>query len=348
MRRHRGFTVIELLVVIAIIAVLIALLLPAVQSAREAARRIQCVNNLKQLGLAMHNYHSAAGTFPVGYFYPTLSQVYPGIPQDHYAWSVLAQLSPYLEQTTVYNAMNFNFPFRGGPSGNFGSTPYGIIPANSTAQVTKENVFFCPSDGGTPPDPTSGPTDYVFCTGDGLTSNNTPPAGDLSGANGAFIMSVPQSMATITDGSSNTAAASEQLLGTSTTPLSSPTPLPADIRRAFAIYLDPSGLTLLTQAGCASAANGWELDKGVSWWEGGIRSTLYNHYLTPNPKLLYDCVGFNPLRPGWKAARSLHPGGVNVMFCDGHVQFIKDTINPVTWTALGTRNGGEVISADAF
>ncbi|MBV8309589.1 MAG: DUF1559 domain-containing protein, partial [Planctomycetaceae bacterium] len=200
------------------------------------------------------------------------------------------------------------------------------------------------SDGGTPPDPTSGPTNYVFATGDGLTSNFVPPAGDLSGANGAFIMSFPQSMATITDGSSNTAAASEQLLGTSTTLLSSPTPLPADTRRAFA--LDSSGGP--TQAGCASADNGWELDKGVSWWEGGIRSTLYNHYLTPNSKLLYDCVSFNPLRPGWKAARSLHPGGVNVMFCDGHVQFIKDTINPVTWTALGTRNGGEVISADAF
>jgi len=347
MGRRHGFTLIELLVVIAIISVLIALLLPAVQSAREAARRVQCVNNLKQLGLALHNYHSAVGTFPVGYFYPTPAQVYPGIPQDHYAWSVLAQLSPYLEQTTVYNAMNFNFPFRGGPNGNFGSTPYGIIPANSTAQVTKENVFFCPSDGGTPPDPTSGPTDYVFCTGDGLTNNGPlvpPAAGDLSGANGAFIMSIPQSMATITDGSSNTAAASEQLLGTSTTPLSSPTPLPADTRRAFA--LDSSGGP--TQAGCASADNGWELDKGVSWWEGGIRSTLYNHYLTPNSKLLYDCVSFNPLRPGWKAARSLHPGGVNVMFCDGHVQFIKDTINPVTWTALGTRNGGEVISADAF
>ncbi len=344
MRKRPGFTLIELLVVIAIIAVLISLLLPAVQSAREAARRIQCTNNLKQLGLAMHNYHSSIGTFPVGYFYPTVAQVYPGIPQDHYAWSVLAQLTPCLEQTTVYNAMNFNFSFRGGPSGNFGSVPYGINPANSTAQVTKDNVFLCPSDAGTQPDPTCGPTNYVFCTGDGLTSNFVPPTGDLSGANGTFIMSMPQSMSSITDGSSNTVAGSEQLLGTTTTQQSTPTPLPSDPRRAFA--LDPSGGP--TQAGCAAAAMGWELDKGVAWWEGGIRSTLYNHYLTPNTKLLIDCVSYNPLRPGWKAARSLHPGGVNVIFCDGHVQFVKDSINTAVWTGLGTRNGGEVVSADAY
>ena len=149
MRRCRrpGFTLIELLVVIAIIAVLIALLLPAVQGAREAARRIQCTNNLKQLGIALHNYHSAVGSFPVGYITPA-----PGAPlisfPDHYAWSVLAQMTPYLEQTSVYNAINFNFPVRTAPGfPGYGAPPFSIFPANTTAVSIKVGFFLCPSDG---------------------------------------------------------------------------------------------------------------------------------------------------------------------------------------------------------
>src|SRR5690242_4084853 len=174
MRRHRvGFTLIELLVVIAIIGVLIALLLPAVQAAREAARRAQCINNMKQLGIALHNYHSANNSFPVGFLYPQPSQTYPGVPALHYRWSVLAQLTPYLEQTSVYNALNMNWPIAPGPSSVLGTPPWTPFPANYTCLSAKINLFFCPSDGYTSRPPTtladgstSGPSSYHFCTGD--------------------------------------------------------------------------------------------------------------------------------------------------------------------------------------
>ncbi len=341
--RRRGFTLIELLVVIAIIGVLIALLLPAVQAAREAARRASCVNNLKQLGIALHNYHSAVGCFPVGYITPAPNAPLLSFP-DHYAWSVLAQMTPYMEQSAVYNAINFNFPVRTAPGfPGFGAPPFAIFLANTTAVGIKVNSFLCPSDGAAPPDATSGPTNYVFCTGDGLSGTAGP--GDPTASNGAFILGPPQSLATITDGSSMTAAAAEQLVGIQgPTTLSAPTPLPSDVRRSLA----RSSATTPDDAGCAAAAAGWELDKGVGWWEGGMRSTLYNHYLTPNAKA-NDCMGpQNPLRPAWKAVRSFHSGGSNVLFCDGHVQFVKDSVNLTSWRALGTRNGGEALSADAF
>jgi prepilin-type N-terminal cleavage/methylation domain-containing protein len=129
MVRRRGFTLIELLVVIAIIAVLIALLLPAVQAAREAARRAGCVNNMKQIGIALHNDHSALNVFPVGFLFPAVPSASGtntmGIPDLHWRWSVLAQLSPYMEQVAVYNALNFNWPIAPGPgaSGVFGGYP---------------------------------------------------------------------------------------------------------------------------------------------------------------------------------------------------------------------------------
>jgi prepilin-type N-terminal cleavage/methylation domain-containing protein/prepilin-type processing-associated H-X9-DG protein len=347
---RRGFTLIELLVVIAIIAVLIALLLPAVQAAREAARRIQCNNNLKQLGIALHNYHSSNNCFPVGFLYPTKTTGLP-VPALHYRWSVLAQLTPFLEQTSVYQSLNMNFPIAAGPSGLYGVGPWTVFAENSTTLSTKVNIFLCPSDPSPAPanlsgGVASGPTNYHFCSGDGSPGSvNIGDAGLTVPAKGAFVLGAPQSLATIIDGSSQTVAGSEQLIGTAAggaATQATAIPLPQDVRRAAAITTVP-----LTDAGCANPT-GWRLDKGNGWWDGDYRSTLYNHYLTPNSRF-YDCWQTSPPHnPALKAARSNHPGGVNVLFCDGHSQFIKDSVSLPTWRALATRQAGEVISSDDY
>jgi prepilin-type N-terminal cleavage/methylation domain-containing protein/prepilin-type processing-associated H-X9-DG protein len=333
-RRDLGFTLIELLVVIAIIAVLIALLLPAVQSAREAARRIQCTNNLKQIGVALHNYHAAWNSFPVGFLY-AYQGVLPNSSPLQYRWSALAQMAPYLEESNIFNALNFDFPIAHMPTTS-GALFWPYFPANTTAMATQVAVFLCPSDGAPPPAVATGPTNYAFCAGDG--SNG----GDATNADGAFILGPAESVASLTDGTSQTAAASEQLLGIAG-PYSqtTPTPVPSPLYRAMArVAAAP-----LTDAACASASDGWLLNRGSSWWDGNYQNALYNHYLTPNAGRP-DCIVYH--NPGWKAARSIHPGGVNLLFCDGHVSFTKNTINLAVWRAIATRAGGEVVSSDAL
>ncbi len=334
MHHRRAFTLIELLVVIAIIGVLIALLLPAVQAAREAARRAQCTNNLKQIGIALHNYHSALNCFPVGFLLPTnytppTSGPLAGVPAFHYCWSALAQMTPYMEQTNVYNSLNFDLSFAYGPP------TYAPMPANLTAMASTVGIFLCPSDAAPPPNPAFGPSNYAFCTGNGSNGGNP------TSANGMFILGPPQSLAQATDGSSSTVAASEQLLGGSDGTDPSGVPFPAERAIAF------SSATSLTPAGCQSPDSGWLQNKGSAWWEGDCLGTLFNNYLTPNSKQ-YDCEGGFYHFPGWKAARSHHPGGVNSVFSDGHVQFVKDSVNTSTWRALGTRGGKEVISSGDF
>jgi prepilin-type N-terminal cleavage/methylation domain-containing protein/prepilin-type processing-associated H-X9-DG protein len=333
-QRRPGFTLIELLVVIAIIGALVALLLPAVQTAREAARRAQCVNNLKQIGIALHNYHAALGCFPVGFLY-AYQGASPLSSPSQYRWSALAQMSPYLEQTILFNALNFNFPIAFQPTSG-GSLFWPYYPANTTAMGAQVASYLCPSDGGPAPAAGSGPISYAFCAGDG--SNG----GDATDANGAFILGPPQSVASLVDGSSQTVAASEQSLGipgpySQTTP----TPVPSPWSRAMGrVAAGP-----LTDSACAAAGSGWLLNKGACWWDGNYQNTLYNHYLPPNAGRP-DCIVYH--NPGWKSARSYHPGGVNVLFCDGHTVFVKDSVDLRAWRAVSTRAGGEVVAADSL
>jgi prepilin-type processing-associated H-X9-DG protein len=197
-------------------------------------------------------------------------------------------------------------------------------------------LFLCPSDGAPAPATDSGPCSYAFCAGDG--SNG----GDATNANGAFILGPPQSVASLTDGTSQTAAASELLLGIAGLyTQTSPTPVPSPWTRAAAhVAVAP-----LSESACDAAGAGWLLNKGAAWWDGNYLNTLYNHYRTPNDPRL-DCVVYH--NPGWKAARSLHPGGVNVLFCDGHVVFVKDSVDPAAWRAAATRAGGEVFPLGAL
>jgi type II secretory pathway pseudopilin PulG len=193
-------------VVIAIIAVLIALLLPAVQSAREAARRVKCLNNLKQLGLAMHQYHDSQGAFPQSLM-PSSSPSFPGLPGYFWSWGILARLTPYLEQTNVFNAMNLTFPLYMTDSSGFI-----ISRPNQTAVVLKVDLFLCPSDRSMSVSSGYGlsnlsPTNYAGCAGTGLNG------GSLYQVDGIFSASDTYNIASVTDGTTHTALMSESLLG---------------------------------------------------------------------------------------------------------------------------------------
>ena len=354
-RRPRGFTLIELLVVIAIIAVLIALLLPAVQAAREAARRIQCTNNLKQIGLALHNYLSAIGTVPPGRFNSHVLG-------NGNCWGAYSQMLPQMEQQALFHSFNFNLAPELEPS-------LPSAAANSTGAATFLNALICPSD----PSPviliTAAGENYATHNYDFNVGSNYPVverfsasfASPFSGPpNGPFFENRGVGPAEFIDGMSSTVAASETIRSTATsTYLNDPT-------RVFLVTGDnkTSGAPLTSDAVYASicltlpaGTTQFQATKGVRWHYGAPGHTMYNHRRPPNDPLP-DCRGGLPHSdksdPNWSnlslnvTTRSQHAGGVNSLMADGSVKFMKNTINVGTWQALGSRNGGEVVSADSY
>ena len=351
-RVRRGFTLIELLVVIAIIAVLIALLLPAVQAAREAARRAQCVNNLKQIGLAVANYESAVGSYP------------PGNEPWWTEWSANSMLLPYMEQQPIYNSINFasTRPTGGAPLMHDGIT-------NSTAEYTKLAVFLCPSDANRLSSPW-GPNNYMANSG---SAPNSFYGGDGTGSDGAngpmsgpFIFTGTDNgqhgtsvkVAAVTDGTSNTAAFSERVKASGsydsgvapfdtlkpTSSLSQLNVLPAGQETTPQAWNKLCTATPPTPNG-SGYDRAVDIDNdisGASWSAGLTPDTRYNHVMPPNT---WGCRGGVEMS---HVASSRHAGGVNVLLLDGSVKFIKQTVSITTWWALGTRAGGEVVSADQY
>ena len=359
-RHARGFTLIELLVVIAIIAVLIALLLPAVQAAREAARRTQCVNNLKQIGLALHNYHDVNGAFPMGAgsgWYTTKSPFY----NLKHTWSIHAAILPMMGQSPIYNAINFNW----GTADNQGQIP--TFPINSTAIRTQISGYLCPSDPNGPTDFVSGTldanNDYFGCIGDttntlGGLSSGAPSLAAVS-YTGLFAFQQSKAIRDVTDGTSNSIAFSESTVGTSTEAprqrligmVNISMPGAALQYNAFNDPVDV--LAGLTACNAAWSAGKGSIDKqrGDAWATGGLAMTLFNTIATPNAyndSWAYCGAGGSGTTATFSTADSYHPGGVNVLMADGHVRFIKNTVSQNIWWSLGTIAGGEVISADSY
>jgi prepilin-type N-terminal cleavage/methylation domain-containing protein/prepilin-type processing-associated H-X9-DG protein len=371
---RRGFTLIELLVVIAIIAVLIALLLPAVQSAREAARRAQCTNNLKQLGLAMHNYHTGHNSFPPGGAYTrggyTLAN---GYSVGWGTWSAQALMLGYLEQMPLYNAANFNWVVGFGPA----------FPINSTVSTSILSVFVCPSDGISPQKPSGtwgNPASLSCWQWTGVTSNYFASAGTSTAYSGAGVDTTgpfneggrTYGVQSVPDGTSNTIAFLEALVGDGTIELVKWRDGPVltqnsavcsggwcgvyDVSGSYAAVVSDLNACMVGFMAQKVGSPGAYNQKGFRWAEDdggfGVANTVVPPSSTQWPfgwcAIARSSPNSNASDGQYQNANSNHPGGANFLFCDGHVQFIKSSISIRTYWALGTRGNGEVISADSY
>jgi len=360
--RARGFTLIELLVVIAIISALIALLLPAVQSAREAARRAQCINNMKQFGLAMHNYHESNNCFPTGDIRKVGYSLMPGSTCDsnifgncqNTPWFCL--MLPYIEQGNLANSFNYQLGAIG-PSDSSG-LPMGFF-ANSTVASTKIATFQCPSDRQNTfqinpayAPPLAGPVftkgNYDASWGNTFWAQDGLPVTSWAGPPGSGPMIDPATgappffrksafgfytigMNSLTDGSSNTVFLAEVLQGET-----------YDIR----------GLMWSTLPGGCSFFSRMPPNSPLDYYQTGIVGDYLNNafFCVSEPGQNLPCTGTGKANDqiAYAGARSRHPGGINVLLGDGSVRFLKNSINMSVWLGLNTINGCEIISADSL
>jgi len=331
MNPRRGFTLVELLVVVAIVGGLVALLLPAVQAAREAARRTQCVNNLRQIGIAAANHEGARGRYPVGAEARAWAAK-PNWPHQFFRWSVLAHLAPYYEQEALLRSLDLSVPLY------VGLTPGDIAPQNKPIVALTIPLFLCPSDRNGAVSTLFGPTNYAACTGTGV-AGGTPFDTD-----GVYHVNSRTRPRDVSDGLSKTVAFSESNLGDGPVATTNRTAVTAATGYVFTLAFP------LTDTGCRGAFY-WNFTdlRGFSWANGEYRTCLYNHRRLPNDPEI-DCLGVNMATAdprlmyagyGWRTARSRHPGGVNVAMGDGGVRFVSDGVDAAIWRGTATRACGE-------
>lgn len=329
---HRGFTLIELLIIVSIVGLLVMLLLPAVQSAREASRRAQCQNNLKQIGLALQNYATSHRSFPLNWD-SNLATPDPRAGGIARPFGAYTRLLPYLDQSTLYAAMNFSeqlYP-------NDLNDQISSFPMNITVASTRLSMLLCPSD--TIPSTFQVGCNYRANYGIGPAPATTRETYDSG--NGFYTFFAILEPASFTDGLSHTVAYSERLIGSAGETGNSTS-------RDTANMSNVSGVCSVSSADFALDCSRIAATKkfpvsvytGANWFFGDFEFSSYCHAQEPNgriPDALTDQHG------GIVTARSNHLGGVNCLMGDGAVRFVSGRINRITWRALGTRNGDELV-----